>query len=114
MEKSYPELQSTPELIVAVWLVKHDILFTTQEKFFGGSTIPGGAIVDFLLLDRRILIRVQSYWHEIDEAKVRDELQKIKLTSEGWTVVDVWEEALLKNVDYVMEEAIEGREVAKT
>jgi very-short-patch-repair endonuclease len=113
LERSYPELQSTVEILVAIWLVKHDILFVTQEKYFGGTTIPGGAVVDFVLPDRRIIIRVQSYWHLMAEAVARDELQKIKLTADGFTVVDVWEEALLKNVDYVMREAVEGREVAK-
>lgn len=114
MEKSFPELQSIPELIVASWLVKNDIHFTLQEKFFGGVTQAGGAVVDFLIPERNLIIRVMSYWHLSGEARSRDEIQKIKLLSEGYTVIDIWEEAIMENLDYVMREALEGREVAKT
>jgi len=100
--------------MVAEWLVKHDILFTFQEKLYGGTTIAGGAIVDFVLPDRNIIIRIQSYWHETPEAIARDTLQKIRLEADGYTVIDIWEDEILDNIDYVMSEAVEGREIART
>lgn len=84
---------SEPEAIVAGWLTKNDVPFTSQEQF-GGGRLPGGTVVDFIItLNPRQpkAVRVQSYWHNTAEAKFFDDVQKAEILASGFEVYDIWE-----------------------
>ncbi len=80
-------------------------------NLFGGTAERGGARVDFILPMHQVVIRVQSYWHLEPETEARDVLQAVRIIAEGFRVVDVWEDDLEENIDYVMSEALEGRSI---
>jgi len=105
---------SNPETIVAGWLRKNKIPFSMQQNFFGGVSQAGGARIDFVLTDRMICLRVQSYWHANPEARARDMVQTISLINAGYRVVDVHEEDLMENVDNVMKMAVQGENSPRT
>ena len=107
---NHPEL-SAVEVLVLNWLVKREIPFIPQQNLFGGTTERGGAKVDFLLTELNIIIRVQSYWHTLPEARARDEMQKIHLINAGYIVVDVQEEDIRENIGRVMSAAVRGEEL---
>ena len=102
---------SSPEEMVFKWLTKRAIFFQPQVGFMGGVSEAGGAKVDFVLTDLNIIIRVQSYWHTLPEARARDVMQRIALINQGYIVVDVWEEDLRKNLENVMSRALKGEEL---
>ena len=95
------------------WLTKRGILFEFQAQAIGGfSRELGDAIVDFLLTESNIALRVQgAYWHTHMEEKARDSIQKIRLQSLGFVVIDVWEGNIQNNLDYTMQQALRGIEV---
>ena len=103
------------EHIVYHWLIKKNILFTTQAPMFGGAGELGSAIVDFILTERNVAIRTMGgYWHTGLEVNARDLLGREKLTEAGYTVVDVWEENLVPDkVNNTLELAIQGLEVIR-
>jgi len=100
---------TAPEITVLNWLTQHKIAFIPQEKMFGGRDVPGGAIADYYLPDSNIVIRVQSYWHTLPDAKTKDDIQRIMLENQGFIVVDVWEDDLKVNADQIMRMAVQGR-----
>ena len=86
---------SNLEKKVFSWLTKNDIVFTTQEPMFGIAGELGSAIVDFVLQERNIVLRIMgSYWHSSIQSKARDEFGKEQLIGRGYVVVDLWEEML--------------------
>ena len=95
------------------WLTKNDIPFTTQQRMFGTAGELGSAVIDFILGERNIALRVMgSYWHSSLEAKARDEFGKEQLVNQGYIVIDLWEERLDDdNIDNTMRLALEGIEV---
>ena len=102
------------EKIIYGWLIKHSILFTTQAPMFGGAGELGSAIVDFILTERNIVLRIMGgYWHTGLEVNARDLLGREKLTERGYTVVDVWEDDINRNLETTMELAIVGQEMLK-
>ena len=102
-------LLTEPEIVVLNWLYSHKIAFIPHGKIMGGSSEPGGAIVDYLLTDFNIIIRIQSYWHTIEGTEAKDRLQRIALENQGFIVVDIWETDLKVNPDEVMRMALQGR-----
>ena len=80
---------------------------------FGAGEL-GSATVDFILTARNIALRVMgTFWHSGLETNARDLLGREKLTEAGYTVVDVWEDDINRNLDAVMELAIQGQEMLK-
>ena len=75
-------------------LKKRGISFTTQVSYAGGAGVLGGMRVDFVLLDRPVVLRVQGPWHNFPNARSRDELQRLYLQGQGYTVIDFFEEDL--------------------
>lgn len=75
------------------------IHFDFQSSMLGGRIDLGGAVVDFLFLDRPIALRVQGeFWHQPFSAMgqgVNDEDQKLQLELRGYTVLDLWESTIL-------------------
>ena len=100
------------ERIVYNWLTKHSILFTAQAPMFGGVGELGSAIVDFILTERNIVLRIMGgYWHSGLQTNARDLLGREKLAEMGYTVVDIKEENLTPSkINTTMELAISGQE----
>ena len=94
------------------WLTKNDIPFTTQQRMFGTAGEVGSAVIDFILGERNIALRVMgSYWHSTLEAKARDEFGREQLVNQGYIIVDLHEENLTDDrINRTMELAIEGQE----
>ena len=114
MDNAYDFLSSL-EKKVYDWLTKNDILFSTQETMFGSPSEVGSAVVDFIIGDRNLALRVMgSYFHSGLEAKARDEFGKEQLLNAGYQVVDLWEENLKDdNLDRTMRLALDGQEVLR-
>ncbi len=102
-------LMSAPERAVYNALLKLQISFDFQSKMFGGRNVKGGLIADFKIPSLSLIIRVQGEWfHSRSDAKARDMLQKIALTTSGWTVIDILAEDVLRNPTFYVSEAIRG------
>ena len=101
------------EKVIASWLMKHDIAFQTQVPMFGIGEL-GAATVDFVLIERNIVLRCMgTFWHTGLETNARDLLGREKLAEAGYTVVDVWEDDINHNLETTMELAIAGQEMLK-
>jgi len=83
-------------------LTERGVAFVPQVSYWGGASILGGARVDFVLLDRPMVIRVQGPWHELPKAQARDELQRLSFLALGYTVVDLWE-GDVRNLDEALD-----------
>lgn len=107
-------VMSNVEEIVYKWLTKRGIPFSFQSSLRGGYFSLGGAVVDFLIEDRRIAIRVHGeYWHRGVEKEGSDIIQKEMLREEGWTVVDLKSSDLEdpRRREQALNLALEGREM---
>lgn len=100
---------------VYTWLTKSKIPFTTQQPMFGVAGEVGSAIVDFILGERNIVLRIMgSYYHSGLEAKARDEFGKEQLANQGYIVVDLHEENLSADrIERTMRMAIQGQEALR-
>ena len=86
---------SAPEAIVYRWLERNNIQFSFQTSLMGGHFELGGAVVDFILTELSIGLRVQGiYWHEGVAKKGTDMIQRENLEAMGLTIVDIWEDDL--------------------
>ena len=107
---------SSLEKKVYDWLTKNDILFSTQETMFGLASELGSAVVDFIIGDRNLALRIMgSYWHSGIESKARDEFGKEQLLNAGYQVVDLWEENLEtpEKLETTMQLALKGQETLR-
>ena len=97
------------------WLTKNKIPFDTQESMFGSYGEIGSAVIDFILPDKNIVLRIMgSYWHSTLEAKARDEFGKERLMNQGYIVVDLWEENLSdEKLERTMSMALAGQEALR-
>lgn len=109
VEEQLPDLgphTSKVESRMAKALTRRGIAWIPQVSVAGGRAIAGGSVVDFVLPQHGIYIRVQGdYWHGTTEAKAKDDLQKTLIEGEarrrGQTirVVDIWENEIMRNAD---------------
>ena len=103
-----------PERKVWDWLARHNINFDTQYRIpeLGMTGERGSAIVDFIIRERNLVIRVQgSYWHRTLEGKSRDNLSRERMTGAGYQVVDILPENLsVEKIDDTMKLALQGQE----
>jgi len=97
------------------WLTKREIPFTTQEPMFGVAGELGSAVVDFVIEERNLVLRIMgSYYHSTIEAKARDEFGKEQLINRGYIVVDLREEDLTdERITRTLEMALEGQEALR-
>ena len=94
-------------------LLKTGVQFEAQVRMMGGRDVRGGAVVDFLIRGLRLILRVQGrYYHAMPEAKARDMIQKIALSSQGWTVIDLMESHINKNARFYVTAALRGQSYA--
>ena len=114
MDNQYQFL-SDLEKKVYDWLSKREIPFTTQQPMFGIAGEAGSAVVDFIIGERNLALRVMgSYWHSGAEAKARDAFGKEQLINKGFIVVDLREEDLADDkIQHTMELALEGQETLR-
>ena len=108
------QVASDIEIIVIEWLTKRNIDFQFQTSFSGGFFELGGAVVDFLLPELRLALRVQGeYFHKTVEKTGQDIIQKEMLSALGWTVVDLWESDLKDpaRLGQTMKLALQGQEM---
>jgi len=109
------EFLSNLERKVWDWLVKNKIPFDTEQTMLAPAREMGSAIVDFILPDRNIILRVMgSYWHSTLESKARDEFAKERLLNQGYIVIDLHEKNLTdEKIEETMRKAIEGQEALR-
>jgi very-short-patch-repair endonuclease len=71
----------------------------------GGRNLPGGLVVDFILPDYRVYLRVQgAYWHGAAGQMARDDMQKVMLTaSQGYRVVDIYTPDILRDPNLALD-----------
>ena len=106
------QIMTDIEEIVYNWLVKHKVAFIFQSSLAGGYYELGGSVVDFLLEERNIAIRVfGEYWHKGVAKTGADALQREMLTALGWTVVDLWSGDIEDHLEQAMRLALQGREM---
>ena len=78
--------------------------FDFQSSLLGGRLELGGAVADFMFLDRPVILRVQGeHWHRVFDrmgSGTGDEEQKLALEARGWVVLDMWESDIL-NADWL-------------
>lgn len=82
---------------------------------FGEARELGSAVVDFLILDRNLVLRVMgAYYHSTFEAKARDILGKERLINAGYQVVDLQEPDLSEDkIEKIMQLALLGQEMLR-
>lgn len=108
------KVMSDIEAIVARWLDRHKIVYDFQSVYAGGFYELGGAVVDFRLPNRNILLRVHGeYWHRRVPQEGRDLIQKELLESMGYRVVDLWGSDLEDRLDETMTKALRGEEMLR-
>lgn len=111
-----PGLVATiPEWLVYEFLTKRGIAFSFQSSQLGGRIELGGAVADFVLNELGMVWRVQGeVWHIGDPGKEASDLvQKMRLTDEGYTVIDLYANDILQYRDLVCRDALAGREWRK-
>ncbi len=103
------------EKIVYAWLASHSVPFDFQSQLIGGFDRQiGDAIVDFVLKENNVVIRVQGeYWHTGAEVEAKDVIQKERLRDLGYSVVDVWGTDIQNQLEVVMTKAIQGEEIPR-
>jgi len=100
------------ELIVLNWLNRNKIEYEFQSSLMGGFYELGGAVVDILLPQLQLAWRIfGEYWHRGISKSGRDLIQKEMLESEGWRVIDIWEEDIRNRLEQTMRLAIVGIEM---
>ena len=102
------------ERLVYNWLTAHKIDFKFQTSLSGGFFSLGGMVVDFLIPDIWVAIRVMGeYWHRGVLPEGKAVLQREQLEAMGWTVVDLWGEDILDpdRLEQAMNLALQGREM---
>ena len=111
MDNAYDFLSSL-EKKVHDWLTKNDILFSTQETMFGSASELGSAVVDFIIGDRNLALRVMGgYFHSSIQSRARDLFGKERLTNAGYIVVDLQERDLDDSkIEKTMQLALKGQE----
>lgn len=109
---------TVPEFIAYQWLtdnkkLKENLDFLFQSSQFGGRRTFGGAVIDFLIIRTSTAWRIQGeFFHLRDPSKrAQDLVQKMRLTAQGFRVIDIWGNDLLTRPDYVLERAYNGQEV---
>ena len=104
------------EALVFDYLVRHKIEFQFQTSLMGGIYELGGMVVDFLLPERRIALRIMgTYWHKGVVKEGSDLIQREMLANMGWIVVDIWEDDILDpaRLNETMRKALQGIEMLR-
>lgn len=101
----WPKPAEVTDIEWLVWreLERRRIPFDYQKEFAGGRTL-GGMVVDFLLRDRPVIIRVQGWAHKsMPETIARDALAAEYLRGLGYRVVDLDEETIKMRLEWALD-----------
>jgi len=88
---------SLPERIVWAWLDSQGISYDVQLAEYGGRTMAGGTLIDFILYglaDRPVALRIMGdYWHgpQFPVRMNHDRQAADRLRMRGYLVVDLME-----------------------
>ncbi len=108
------QLYTNIEALVLQYLIKKQVPFQFQTSLSGGFYELGGAVVDFILTEHQIALRIHGeYWHSGVEKTGSDIIQKETLSNMGYTVVDLWSTDLENRLEETMRLALEGREILR-
>ncbi len=100
------------EAIVYQYLTERKIPFSFQSSLMGGWYSLGGAVVDFILEENMIALRVAGeYWHAGVEKRGSDLIQKELLANLGYTVIDLWEDDIKNRLEETMRLTLQGQEM---
>ena len=93
--------------------------FRYQSPFFGGRTVRGGAVVDFVIFSPvpRLLIRVQGIYYHLHQGGRRvagDLIQKLALEAAGYSVIDIADTHALRDPLHYVREAFALRDHLKS
>jgi len=108
-------LGTYPEYLVYQELTKRKIDFEYQSSQLGGRQQRGGAVIDFLIVDRMLGINIQSeYWHYQNwTAKINDTLQRKQLEAMGIRMIYIDETDIEQNPAYYVGEALKGNDLSR-
>jgi|TARA_Y100000310_G_C20699531_1_gene828418 very-short-patch-repair endonuclease len=102
------------EAIVIEWLEQRKISYQFQTSLGGGIFELGGAVVDIILPDLRIAIRIHGeYWHQGIAQRGQDIAQRELLEGMGWVVVDIWGSDVENKLNETMTKALRGEEMLR-
>lgn len=104
---------SEAEWAIAWALDQKRIEYAFQADMMGGRGMRGGVVIDFLLPEYTLCIRVQGiHWHYNQGSGVvnADNMQKAALHAQGLTVIDIDEDHALRDPAYYVAEALMGRD----
>lgn len=113
---AYPDA-TLPELMAVEWLLRNNVDFYFQQLASGGKTVKGGRVPDIVIPMGAtcLVILVQgSYWHPSAYQELMTRIIIMSSTIAGmkpWAVVQVWEEQIYDDQDYVMSVAMQGVEL---
>jgi G:T-mismatch repair DNA endonuclease (very short patch repair protein) len=102
-----------PELAVQRELDRLGIDYEFQSEFFGGRMQKGGAVADFYIPSRGIVISVIGiYWHTDPTRRAQDAIQRLSLIAQGITTIYITDEQIKRNVRHYVEEALMGNDLS--
>ena len=108
------EIATDLERIVYNFLIRRNIPFDFQTSLRGGFYQLGGAVVDFILRENNIALRVfGEYWHRGIIKEGSDTIQREMLSELGYTVVDLWASDLENRPEQTLRLALQGQEMLR-
>jgi len=101
------------EIEVHTWLTKRGIKFEFQSQLLGGyANELGSATLDFVFRETDTAWRIMGeYFHQGASPQARDQIQKVRLTEQGWNVIDIFEVDIRRRLDYTLTMALRGQEL---
>jgi very-short-patch-repair endonuclease len=112
---------SLPEYIVYEFLVfkkrqREGLDFQFQRPFFGGRTVFGGFVADFVFQQRGEVWQINGERYHLLQARdrARDRVARAEMTGRGFKVLALWEQDLLVRPGLVLNLAWERSAELKT
>ena len=101
------------ETKIATWLDNKRINYNFQSSLVGGRSELGGMIIPFIVPDFNLALRIrnQDLYDGVSQTALA-RIERAQLHNLGFVVVDAHEEDITRNIDEVMNRAIEGREMS--
>jgi hypothetical protein len=105
-------LMTPPETSISNWLTYKKIEFNFQSQLIGGfyNTLKDEK-ADFQIPESNTILRVIGTDVQKTVLSGTELINRERLESQGHTVVDLWDSDIKGNLELVMNEAIEGREI---
>lgn len=113
---------SYPELISYDWLSRNGVKFTFQAHLFGGRSVKGGLVPDFIVQRGGFadVWQIQGeYWHSQFGSRIKDESAKLRYRGQYFDgarierVLNVWEDDIYQKRPHVFMWALNGMELRR-